>query len=100
MLIGAEPHTSWLPGRITRDEHGFIVTGPDLTTTAGSSDSWTQKHLPLQMETSMPGIFAAGDVRHRSLKRVASAVGEGSIARRSARPVRASSSQPLRRPGT
>ena len=80
MLIGAEPHTDWLPGRITRDEHGFIVTGPVLTTTAGSSASWAQKRPPLQMETSMPGIFAAGDVRHRSLKRVASAVGEGSIA--------------------
>ena len=80
VLIGAEPHTDWLPGRITRDEHGFIVTGPDLTTTAGSPDSWAHKRPPLQMETSMPGIFAAGDVRHRSLKRVASAVGEGSIA--------------------
>lgn len=80
VLIGAEPHTDWLPGRITRDEHGFIITGPDLTTTAGSSASWAQKRQPLQMETSMPGIFAAGDVRHRSLKRVASAVGEGSIA--------------------
>ena len=79
VLIGAEPHTGWLPGRITRDEHGFIITGPDLTT-AGSSASWTQRRPPLQMETSMPGIFAAGDVRHRSLKRVASAVGEGSIA--------------------
>ena len=79
VLIGAEPHTDWLPGRITRDEHGFIITGPDLTTTAGFSASGAQKRQPLQMETSMPGIFAAGDVRHRSLKRVASAVGEGSI---------------------
>ena len=79
VLIGAEPRTEWLAGSIARDEHGFIVTGPDLTT-ASPPANWTLNRPPLQMEASMPGIFAAGDVRHRSLKRVASAVGEGSVA--------------------
>ena len=67
VLIGAEPHTDWLPAGIHRDDKGFILTGADLPPV----------HLPL--ETSMPGVFAAGDVRHGSVKRVASAVGEGSV---------------------
>ena len=72
VLIGAVPHTDWLPPRISRDEHGFILTGSDLP---GSGNP-----PPRPLQTSMPGVFAAGDVRHGSVKRVASAVGEGSIA--------------------
>ena len=77
ILIGAVPHTDWLPPAIARDEHGFILTGSDLPTSANPAPGWTQ---PRPLETSMPGVFAAGDVRHGSVKRVASAVGEGSIA--------------------
>ena len=72
VLIGAVPHTNWLPARISRDEHGFILTGSDLP---GSGNP-----PPRPLQTSMPGVFAAGDVRHGSVKRVASAVGRGSIA--------------------
>jgi thioredoxin reductase (NADPH) len=79
VLIGAMPHTDWLPPHIGRDEHGFIVTGSDL---AGGDPaaSWALPRPPFPLETSLPGVFAAGDVRHGSVKRVASAVGEGSIA--------------------
>ena len=71
ILIGARPHTSWLPPQIERDHWGFIMTGPDITTAAVR---------PTQMyETSVPGVFAVGDARHGSVKRVASAVGEGSV---------------------
>jgi thioredoxin reductase (NADPH) len=74
------PHTDWLPPRIGRDEHGFIVTGSDLPSARNPAASWTLPRPPLPLETSLPGVFAAGDVRHGSVKRVASAVGEGSIA--------------------
>lgn len=80
VLIGAEPRTGWLPAGIVRDEHGFILTSRNLTASGGPPADWPLDRPPLLMETSMPGIFAAGDVRHRSLKRVASAVGEGSTA--------------------
>jgi thioredoxin reductase (NADPH) len=80
VLIGAVPHTDWLPPRIGRDEHGFIVTGSDLPSAPNPAASWTLPRPPLPLETSLPGVFAAGDVRHGSVKRVASAVGEGSIA--------------------
>jgi thioredoxin reductase (NADPH) len=76
VLIGARPQTDWLPGEITRDRHGFLLTSPDLP----DDHSWPLKRRRLRLETSMPGVFAAGDVRHGSVKRVASAVGEGSIA--------------------
>ena len=79
MLIGAIPHTAWLPPHISRDEHGFILTGSDLSG-GNPAASRTHPRPPLQLETSVPGVFAAGDVRHGSVKRVASAVGEGSIA--------------------
>ena len=72
VMIGAEPHTDWLPDEIERDEWGFVLTGDDLSSERGS------EALPL--ETSMTGVFAAGDARHGSVKRMASAVGEGSIA--------------------
>jgi thioredoxin reductase (NADPH) len=80
VLIGAVPHTDWLPPQIGRDEHGFIVTGNDLPAGRNPAASWTSPRPPLPLETSLPGVFAAGDVRHGSVKRVASAVGEGSIA--------------------
>jgi len=80
VLIGAVPHTDWLPPEISRDEHGFIRTGIDLPEGDISPSRWTLPRAPLALETSMPGVFGAGDVRHGSVKRVASAVGEGSVA--------------------
>jgi thioredoxin reductase (NADPH) len=80
ILIGAEPHTEWLPEEIERDRRGFIITGQNLLRNGHPPRQWPLKRDPLLLETSMPGVFAAGDVRHRSVKRVASAVGEGSIA--------------------
>jgi thioredoxin reductase (NADPH) len=79
VLIGAEPHTRWLAGDIQRDKGGFLLTGSDLRRDS-PPDSWPLQRPPLPLETSMPGVFAAGHVRQRSVKRVASAVGEGSIA--------------------
>jgi thioredoxin reductase (NADPH) len=80
VLIGAVPYTNWLPGAIARDQHGFILTGSDLGTPTQVQQTWPPERPPLPLETSMPGVFAAGDVRYGSIKRVASAVGEGSIA--------------------
>jgi thioredoxin reductase (NADPH) len=76
VLIGARPHSDWLPADIARDAHGFLLTGAELL----DSNRWTLERRPLSLETSMPGVLAAGDVRHASVKRVASAVGEGAIA--------------------
>jgi thioredoxin reductase (NADPH) len=76
LMIGARPRTEWLPGEIARDSRGFILTGAG----AGDDSGWPLDRGPFLLETSMPGVFAAGDVRHASVKRVASAVGEGSIA--------------------
>ena len=76
-LIGAQPHTAWLPPVIARDAHGFVVTGAELTHD-GLLDDWLLPRSPRTFETSVPGVFAVGDVRSRSMKRVASAVGEGS----------------------
>jgi len=83
VLIGAEPHTGWLPEEIARDESGYVVTGRDLAEAGLSRRGWHVGRLPLEMETSMTGVFAVGDARHGSVKRVASAVGAGSIAVRS-----------------
>ena len=80
VMIGAEPRTSWLPGAIERDDQGFIRTGWDLHRAGELPAGWPLKRSPLLLETSVPGVFAAGDVRHRSIKRVASAVGEGATA--------------------
>jgi thioredoxin reductase (NADPH) len=75
-FIGAVPRTDWLPPEIERDAKGFIRTGPDLA----ESPYWTARRPPFLLETSHPGVFAAGDVRSGSAKRVASAVGEGAMA--------------------
>jgi thioredoxin reductase (NADPH) len=80
VLIGGQPHTHWLPETIQCDEWGFVLTGRDFLSDGRLPKGWPLERQPLLFETSMPGVFAAGDVRHRSVKRVASAVGEGSIA--------------------
>jgi thioredoxin reductase (NADPH) len=80
VFIGAEPRTGWLPEEIERDEKGFIVTGQDLLRNGQPPQGWPLARPPLLLESSMPGMFAVGDVRHGSVKRVASAVGESSIA--------------------
>jgi thioredoxin reductase (NADPH) len=80
ILIGAEPRTDWLEGVVERDERGYLLTGRDLQREGRGPAGWPLARPPLLLETSLPGVFAAGDVRYRSVKRVASAVGEGSIA--------------------
>ena len=80
VLIGAEPRTQWLPDAVRRDQSGFVVTGTDLLQSGRPDEKWPLPRLPMLLESSLPGVFAAGDVRHGSVKRVASAVGEGSIA--------------------
>ena len=80
VLIGAEPRTQWLPDSVARDRWGFLLTGADLLTGGHPPGGWPLPRPPLFLETSLPGVFAVGDVRHGSVKRVASAVGEGSIA--------------------
>jgi thioredoxin reductase (NADPH) len=80
VLIGAEPVTAWLPPCILRDEKGFLLAGLDLLKDGKLPEVWLEKREPLLLESSVPGVFVAGDVRHGSVKRVASAVGEGSIA--------------------
>jgi thioredoxin reductase (NADPH) len=79
ILIGAAPHTDWLNGVVARDERGFIRSGPDLSVHGERPKGWKLDRDPYLLETSVPGIFVAGDVRHGSIKRCASAVGEGSI---------------------
>jgi thioredoxin reductase (NADPH) len=80
VMIGAEPRTGWLPDSIGRDDEGFILTGRNLQRAGKLPADWPFGRPPLLLETSIPGGFAAGDVRHRSIKRVASAVGEGATA--------------------
>jgi len=79
VMIGAEPRTDWLAGTIERDERGYILTGHDLLRDGKPPPAWPYPRPPLLLETSIPGVFAAGDVRYRSVKRVASAVGEGAV---------------------
>jgi thioredoxin reductase (NADPH) len=76
LMIGARPNTDWLPVELARGDGGFVRTGADVE----NDGSWPLERSPFSLETSMPGVFAAGDVRHGSMNRVASAVGEGSIA--------------------
>ena len=80
VLIGAEPRTQWLPAAVRRDPSGFVLTGTDLLQDGRVPEPWPLRRQPMLLESSLPGVFAAGDVRHGSVKRVASAVGEGSIA--------------------
>jgi thioredoxin reductase (NADPH) len=80
IFIGAAPKTEWLDGVVERDERGFILSGPDLIRDGKRPKNWTEDRDPYLLETSVPGIFVAGDVRYGSVKRVASGVGEGSIA--------------------
>lgn len=75
ILIGADPRTEWMPAEVLRDDWGFVLTGPNVLAT----DNWPLERPPYSYETAVPGIFAVGDVRHGSVKRVASAVGEGSV---------------------
>jgi len=79
VFIGAEPRTDWLPDSILRDDKGFVLAGPDLATNPKFATLWKEKRAPYLLETSLPGVLVAGDVRHGSVKRAASAVGEGSI---------------------
>lgn len=79
IFIGAAPRTQWLEEQVARDKRGFLLTGPDLDDKTDLKE-WPLERAPFLLETSVPGIFAAGDVRHESVKRVASAVGEGSVA--------------------
>jgi thioredoxin reductase (NADPH) len=80
IFIGALPRTEWLAGLVERDERGFILTGPDLMRDGQHPKGWTLDRDPFLLETNVPGIFAVGDVRYGSVKRVASGVGEGSVA--------------------
>jgi thioredoxin reductase (NADPH) len=85
VLIGAGPHTSWLAKLVQRDPDGYILTGRHVVRTADGSPGWPLDREPHALETSLPGVFAAGDVRHRSPKGVAAAVADGAIAIRSVR---------------
>lgn len=80
--IGGEPHTGWLPPAVARDERGYVLTGRDLVTDQGAAP-WPLERMPFSMETSVPGVFAAGDVRRGTGNRVASAAGDGALAIRS-----------------
>jgi thioredoxin reductase (NADPH) len=81
LFIGAVPHSAWLRDCVSLDRHGFVVTGPSLAADLAQSPQWQQAgRAPFFLETSLPGIFAVGDIRSGSVKRVASAVGEGSMA--------------------
>ena len=80
VFIGAAPGTGWLPPSILRDEKGVVLAGPDLRSQGKLPPEWKESREPFLLESSVPGVFVAGDVRHGSIKRVASAVGEGSIA--------------------
>jgi len=80
VFVGAAPLTGWLDGVLLRDQHGFVLAGPDLTPARQRPPGWPLDRPPYHLETSVPGVFVAGDVRAESPRRVASAVGEGAIA--------------------
>jgi thioredoxin reductase (NADPH) len=80
VFIGADPNTSWLAGALALDDHGYIPTGAAARYSDPHGNQERTKRQPMMLETSRPGVFAAGDVRSGSVKRVASAVGEGSMA--------------------
>ena len=79
IFIGAQPRTQWLDGLVKRDDRGFVLSGPDLLTDGKRPEGWSLDRDPGLLETNIPGIFAVGDVRHGSVKRVASGVGEGAV---------------------
>jgi thioredoxin reductase (NADPH) len=80
VFIGAAPRTEWLAGVVERDRRGFVLAGPDLAADADRPVGWNLDRPPFHLETSVPGVFVAGDARSESAKRVASAVGEGAMA--------------------
>jgi thioredoxin reductase (NADPH) len=81
ICIGGDPHTDWATqAGLIRDEAGYLVTGPDMSKEGRVPESWPLDRRPYYLETNIPGMFAAGDVRHGSVKRCASAVGEGAMA--------------------
>jgi thioredoxin reductase (NADPH) len=79
VFIGARPRSEWLPASVLRDSKGFVITGRDLSSEAAYARIWKERREPMALETSTPGVFAAGDVRAGAMNRVASAVGEGSM---------------------
>src|SRR5262249_52753502 len=80
VFIGTRPRSEWLPPEVLRDARGFVLTGRDVMVADGYSRIWKERREPLPLETSVPGVFAAGDLRAGAMNRVASAVGEGSMA--------------------
>jgi thioredoxin reductase (NADPH) len=78
-FIGAAPRTDWLPAELIRDEHDFLLTGNDLDDDQLAAAGWSDARRPFLLETSVPGVFAVGDVRSGAMRRVASAVGEGAM---------------------
>jgi thioredoxin reductase (NADPH) len=80
VFIGQQPRTEWLEGTVLRDPGGFVITGPGLLDGGKPPAGWGLPREPFLLESSMPGVFVAGDVRQRSVKRIASAVGEGAMA--------------------
>ena len=79
VFIGTKPHSDWLPAEVLRDTKGFVLTGRDLMADAAYARTWKEPREPLPLETSVPGVFAAGDLRASAMNRVASAVGEGAM---------------------
>jgi thioredoxin reductase (NADPH) len=79
VFIGTRPRSDWLPADVRRDAKGFVLTGRDLITDSAYALIWKERREPLSLETSVPGVFAAGDIRAGAMNRVASAVGEGSM---------------------
>jgi thioredoxin reductase (NADPH) len=80
VFIGTRPRSAWLPDDVLRDDKGFVITGRDLPADGRYARTWKQRREPMALETSAPGVFAAGDIRAGAMNRVASAVGEGSMA--------------------
>lgn len=85
VLIGAGPHTVWLEKTVQRDDQGHILTGRHVVRGETGMPEWSEEREPYMLETSLPGVFATGDVRHRSPRGVAAAVADGAIAIRSVR---------------